>query len=174
MIKKLLIMTAGLLGGFASEAYAVIGSYSAGATFRTRLEISSVVNADFGKLSAGVATTVYKMDTSGDVTVASGPGVQLSETGSQAASMLIKGSAFQSIDISVGSYTANNSVTPSAATCRYNMGAEAACTATVFDTAAAPTSAGKTLQLGLTISAAANRTEGLVAAPTFVVTVAYN
>ena len=61
-------------------------------------------------------------------------------------------------------------VSLSAATCAYNGGAAVPCS---LSTQAAPTSAGKTLLLGVTVTVNASQTAGTTATPTFTITVVY-
>ena len=173
-MKKILLVSAALASSalIATGASAATQSVSAGVNFISPLAISNVVNANFGSVTAGVASTKYVLDTSGNVTVASGPGIVV--TGAKnAASFTISGSSTQTINISAGSYTANGGVTPSAATCKYGAGTAAACTAAAFSTAAAP-AAGTTLAMGLTITTTGNETGGTTANPSFTMTVVYN
>jgi len=161
------------LSGFAvSNANAITQSISATVTFLTPLSITTVVNANFGYVTAAVASTVYALDTANTVTVTSGPGASVGGTPASA-SMKILGSATQTIDISVGGYTTDHTVVPSLAVCKYGGASQVLCTDATMTGAAAPGAAGTTLGLGMTITAA-NVADGTVATPSFTVTVVYN
>ncbi|MCP5246900.1 MAG: hypothetical protein H6937_13485 [Burkholderiales bacterium] len=117
---------------------------------------------------AGTADT-YTISTAGAVSHA-GAGSELGGTPA-AGDITITGSPTQTIDISVGSYSADNGVTPSNATCNYNGGGEVACNTL---TGAAAPGAGKTLLLGVDATVDGTQAAGSTAAPTFVVTVVYS
>jgi hypothetical protein len=138
--------------------------------FDIPVSIDTVTNLNIGHVKALTAGT-YTINTAGVVTP-SGGGVVLYGT-PNAGSFLIHGSATETISISVGSYTTGGvggGVSLSAATCSYNGGAPGACT---LSTQAAPTSAGKTLLLGVTVTVNASQTANTTATPTFTVTVVY-
>lgn len=139
-------------------------------SFDNALAIDSVVDINFGKVRAATAGT-YTINTAGVVTPGGG-GVWLYGTTS-AGSMVIHGSSTQTIVISTGSYIAGGiggGVTLSNATCSYNGGAAVACS---LSGQAAPTSAGKTLLLGVTATVDTAQTAGSSATPSFTVTVVY-
>lgn len=140
--------------------------------FITPISITNVINASFGYLTAGVASTTYVMDTAGNITTSSGPGTYITGT-KNAASFTITGSPTQTINISSGLYTAQGGVTPSAATCKYGVAAPVLCDAVALDTAVAP-GAGTPLLIGMTIAVAANIVEPTTATPTFTMTIVYN
>lgn len=143
---------------------------SAALTFDAPLSIDTVTPIRFGFVQASTAGN-FTIDKNGTIT-AGGGGVWLGGT-KNAGSMRIVGSATQTITISTGSYVASGiggGVTLSAATCAYNNGVEAACSLT---TQAAPTSAGKTLVLGVRATVNASQTGNSAATPSFTVTVTY-
>lgn len=148
-------------------AMAVTQSVTANIAFDTPLSITKNADINFGTVKAGVNDT-YTITTAGVVTAA-GAGQTISGTPA-AGNLTIAGSTTQVIDISTGSYTANNGVTPSNATCAYNGGSAGACSLT---SQAAP-GAGKTLLLGVDATVAGSPAAGATAAPTFVVTVVYH
>jgi len=175
MVKNIvaLLLLMGSIFSIARNAYAESQTMTAAVTFIAPLAISSVSQPTFGKLSAEVGETVYVLNTSGLVSVSSGPGVALG--GSPAAgSMTISGSSTQTIDISASdlSNTAGG-VTPSSVTCKYNGGDEVSCNDDSLNTATAPGS-GKTLKVGLTIKTAEGQDDGDEATPSFNITVLYN
>lgn len=162
-----LLMTGILTGAlFSGNAIAVTQSVTANIAFDTALSITKNADITFGTVAASANGDNYTISTAGAVTV--GQGTWLFGTPA-AANLTIIGSASQLINTSVGSYTANNGVTPSNATCAYNGGGSGSCSITG---AAAP-GAGKTLLIGATVTADGTQTAGETAAPTFVVTVVY-
>jgi hypothetical protein len=145
-------------------------SQTASLGFDLALTVDTVVDINFGVVKA-LTSGDYTINTSGAVTAANG-GVFISGT-PVAGGMKIHGSSAQTINISVGSYAAGGiggGVTLSNATCSYNGGAAAACS---LSSQAAPTSAGKTLLLGVKATVNASQTAGSAAAPSFTVTVIY-
>jgi hypothetical protein len=138
--------------------------------FDIPLSIDTVANVSIGVVQATTAAT-YTINSAGVLTA--GNSTWLGGT-LRAGSLLIHGSATQTISISAGSYTASGQgggVTISNATCSYNGGAEAPCT---LSTQAAPTAAGKTLRLGITTTVNKSQSAGTSATPTFTVTVTYS
>jgi len=140
--------------------------------FDIPLSIDTVADVNIGHVKA-ITTGTYVIDTTGNVT-ASGGGQWLNGP-TRAGNLLIHGSATQTISISAGSYVnggISTGVKPTAATCSYNGGAAAACT---LSTQAAPTAAGKTLLLGVTVTISnTKQTDGTTATPSFTVTVTYS
>jgi hypothetical protein len=148
------------------SAMAVTQTITANISFDTPLTITPGNNIRFGTVSAGVAD-VYTIDTAGNVT---NPGSGQELYGTQGAGdVSIAGSTTQTINISVGTYTANGGVTPSAATCAYGAGPAGPCSLTGQT---AP-GAGTTLLLGVTATVDGTQAAGSSAAPTFVLTVVY-
>jgi hypothetical protein len=162
----LLMMLMGLITGI--PCLGIAGTLSTTGTIGVDVAITMTKNADinFGTVKAVTAST-YTITTAGVVS-ASGSGAALYGTPA-AGSITIAGSTTSTVNISVGSYTASNGVTPSAATCAYNGGASGSCTITG---AAAP-GAGKTLLLGVAAAVSGSQAAGSSAAPTFVVTAVY-
>jgi hypothetical protein len=148
------------------NAKAVTQSVTANISFDLPLALTKVSDINFGTVLASVADT-YTITTAGVVSAA-GSGATLYGTPT-AGNITISGSSSQTVAISVGSYTANNGVTPQNATCAYNGGAAGACSLTGQ---AAP-GAGKTLLLGVQAVVDGTQAAGSSAAPTFVVTVVY-
>jgi hypothetical protein len=153
-------------------APAMASSFTWGAnatvTFDIALTLTRISNISFGRVRALTAAT-YVINTAGVVTT-SGAGQWLYGTRT-AGNVLIRGSATQTINISVGSYVANNGVTLSAATCSYNGGPSGACALTAQ---AAPTASGRTLLLGVTATVSGTQAAGSSAAPRFTLTVVYS
>lgn len=160
---------AGLVAGalVSSNALAATQSVTANIAFDTVLSVSKNADINFGTVKAGVTGT-HVINTAGTVS-STGNGVWISGTPA-AGNLTIVGSTTQTIDISVGSYVADESVTPSAATCAYNGGGAGACS---LSGQAAP-GAGKTLLLGVTVTMDGTAAAGDSSAPTFVVTVVYS
>lgn len=150
----------------AMNANAVTQSVTANIAFDNAITLTKNSDINFGIVKASTADT-YTITTAGVVTAA-GSGQVLGGTAA-AGNITIAGSSTQTVAISVGSYTANNGVTPANATCAYNGGGAAACSLTGQ---AAP-GAGKTLLLGVQAVVSGAQAAGTSAAPTFVVTVVY-
>lgn len=164
----LIIVMAGLVfsqGAMAGQNQVVTANIS----FETPLSLIPNSDIYFGTVKALQAGT-YAIDTSAAVTPGGG-GVWLFGT-PLAGNVSIIGSATQVVDISVGSYTANNGVTPSAATCNYNGGGEVPCTNGLMTGAAAP-GAGKTLLLGVLATVDGTQAHTTSATPSFTLTVLY-
>jgi hypothetical protein len=163
-----------LLLGLASSMFVCGGAYAATQSVTANMSFDSVLsltkNADinFGTVKALQAGT-YAINTAGVVTP-SGGGVVVGGTPAFG-QITVTGSTTQTVAISTGSYTANNGVTPSAATCSYDGAAASACD-TPLTGLAAP-GAGKVLKLGVTAAVDGTEIAGSTAAPTFVVTVIY-
>jgi Domain of unknown function (DUF4402) len=162
-------LIAGIAAGalISSNVLAATQSVTSNIAFDTPLTINKVADINFGTVKAGVSGA-YTITTAGVVS-AGGSGVWLYGTPA-AGNLSISGSSTQTISISVGSYTANGNVTPSAATCNYNGGGAGTC---ALSGQAAP-AGGKTLLLGVTATADGSQAAGDVDAPTFVITVVYS
>ncbi|MEZ0260433.1 MAG: DUF4402 domain-containing protein [Alphaproteobacteria bacterium] len=141
---------------------------SAAIAFQPTITITKNADIDFGTVLKG--NCIYSIDTSGTVT--GSPPVNCSTlSGSpHAANLTVKGSASMQVTISVGGYTADSTVTPSAARGKYNNGTEQAFP---LNNVAAPTSAGKTLLIGASVTTAGTETNGASYAPSFTITVLY-
>src|SRR5690349_19083697 len=148
------------------SAWAVTQTMTANIAFDSALSLTKNTDINFGTVKAGVADT-YTISTGGAVSAA-GSGAALYGTPT-AGSITITGSATQLINISAGSYTADNGVTPQNATCSYTAGLPGTCT---INGAAAP-GAGKALLIGAQAVVDGSQAAGTSAAPTFVVTVVY-
>jgi len=153
----------------AGGAYAATQSVTANMSFDTALSLSKTNDISFGIVQALTAGT-YVIDTANTVTP-SGGGVAIG--GTPASGVInITGSATQTVAISTGTYTANNGVTPSAASCLYNSVLTSNCDTGVTG-AVAPGSSGRDLTVGVTATVDGTQAAGSTAAPTFVVTVVY-
>lgn len=149
-----------------ADAFAATSVVTANISFDTPLTLTPVTQINFGTVAAKTNAT-YTISTTGAVTTANGTWLYGQKS---AGSITIAGSTKDTINISVGSYTANGGVTPANATCSYNGGVAGSCN---ISTAAAP-GAGKTLLLGVDVTTDGTQNAGSTAAPTFTVTVAYN
>ncbi len=149
-------------------AQAATQSVTANMAFDSVLSLTKNADINFGTVKASTVGT-YTINTAGTVTPAGG-GVIVGGT-TAFGQITITGSASQTVSISTGTYTANNGVTPSAATCSYDGAAASACD-TPLTGLAAP-GVGKVLRLGVTASSDGTQAAGATAAPTFVVTVIY-
>ena len=154
----------------ATNSLAATQDSTAGATFLTPITFGSVTAASFGYIKA-LATGTYVLATDGTMAAPGGTGER--EGGTLAAgSMSIIGSTTQTINIGVAAGAANNGATLSAFRCNYDAGGEVGCGDASLDTAAAP-GAGKTLLVGMTLTAASTANNTVAAAP-YTVTVVYN
>ena len=158
--------TVGLLLCASTAGVAATQSITTRITFDTPLSLVKNADINFGTVRARTAST-YTITTAGVIT-ATGSGQWLYGT-KNPANITIAGSATQTVNISVGGYTANRGVTPSAATCAYNGGASGSCT---IVGAAAP-GTGKTLLVGVSAAANATRAAGSTSTPSFTITVVY-
>jgi hypothetical protein len=167
-IKQLLaVLSVSALAFVGADAWSATQSVTANIRFDTPLNINKTQDIDFKSVTAGVSDT-YTISPTG-TTSHSGSGAFLFGT-PQAASITISGSTSQTLNISVGSYTANNGVTPSNATCKYGAAAAGSCT---IPAAAAP-AGGTTLLVGADVAVDGTQAAGSTAAPTFVLTIVYN
>ena len=152
---------------FSADAMAATQSVTVNISFDTALTLTKVSDISFGAVKAATAST-YTITTAGVVT-ATGSGVWLYGT-KTAGNITIAGSTTDTVNISVGGYTAQNGVTPANATCSYNGGAAGSCT---IAAGVAP-GAGKTLLIGIDAVVTGTQTAGTAATPSFTVTVVYN
>jgi hypothetical protein len=172
---KTALAAAGLLFIAVSPAQAIecintTCTLASGATIGFQPTITITKNADIDFGTVRKAACNYVIDTSGTVT-GTPPGNCSTLTGSpHAANLTIRGSSSMQVTISVGGYTADGTVTPSNARGLYNNGTEQSFP---LNNVAAPTSAGKTLLIGTTISTAGTETNGASYAPSFTITVIY-
>ena len=166
LIAALAIAITGLANTHA--AFSATQSVTANIRFDTPMTLNKTADINFGSVTAGSAST-YRISTAGAVSTVSGTGAYIFGT-TQAASITISGSSSQTMNISVGGYTAQGGATPSNARCAYNGGAEQVCT---YAAAAAP-AAGKILLVGADVAADGTQAAGATATPSFTVTVVYN
>jgi Domain of unknown function (DUF4402) len=158
-----LLMMVGLCpGGALAGTLSTTGSYGVDVA----LAITKNADINFGTVKAATSDT-YTIGTTGTVTH-SGSGTTLYGTPA-AGNLTITGSTSQTINISVGSYSANNGVTLQNAVCNYNSSGDGTCS---LSGVAAPRS-GKTLLLGVDAVVDGTQAAGTSAAPTFIVTVTY-
>ena len=143
---------------------------STGATigFQPTITITKNADIDFGTVMLGSCN--YTIDTAGTVTGTPAGNCSALSGSPQAANLTIRGSSSLQVTVSVGGYTASGTVTPSLAKGKYNNGTEQSFP---LSNVAAPTSAGKTLLIGATVSTAGTETIGTGYTPTFTITVIY-
>jgi len=150
-------------------AWSATQSVTANIRFDSPLTITKTQDIDYGSVTAGQNNT-YTISPTGATSVSgSGTGTYLFGA-PHAASINIAGSTTDTLNISVGGYTANNGVTPANATCKYGAGAAGSCSIA----AAASPSAGTTLLVGADVTADGTQAAGTSAAPTFTLTIVYN
>jgi len=162
---RLAVAAAALL--FSADAMAATQSVTANLAFDSPLVLTKNSDINFGTVIAGTAST-YTITTAGTVT-ATGSGQTLYGT-KAAASITIAGSATDTVNISVGGYTAQGGVTPANATCAYNGGTAGSCTIT----GAAAAGTGKSLLIGVDATVDGTQAAGAKATPSFTVTVTYS
>lgn len=133
-------------------------------TFDVPITITKVSDINFG--TCKTASSVYTMSTAGNIT-ATGSGAYISGT-KNAGNLTIGGSTTSTVTLSVGNYQANGGPTPSNAKGAYNGGGSASFPMTV----AAP-GAGKTLLLGVDLTATGSEATSTTFSPSFDVTAVY-
>ena len=165
--KKRIIAFAAAGALISSNALAATQSVTANIAFDTVLSITKNADINFGTVKAGVTGT-HVITPAASVS-STGNAVWISGTPA-AGDLTIVGSTTQTLTISAGGFTANESVTPSLATCSYNGGAvDADCS---MATQAAP-GAGKTLLIGVTVTLDGTAAAGDSSTPSFTITVVY-
>jgi hypothetical protein len=155
---------------FALDCTNTTCTLSSGASigFQPTITITKNNDIDFGTVRQG--NCIYTINTSGNVT-GSPPSTCGYVTGTrQPANLTIRGSGSLQVTISVGGYTSHSTVTPSLARGKYDNGTEQALP---LNNVAAPTSAGKTLLIGATVTTAGTETVGVGYTPSFTITVVY-
>ena len=152
----------------ASAAYAATQSVTANIKFDTPLSLTKNNDIQFGTVKARQAGT-YVINTANNVTASSG-GVWLFGIPA-AGSIAVTGSTTNTVTISTSGYTANNGVTPSAATCKYGAGMAVSCDSGI--SGAAP-GASTPLLVGVQVVADGTQAPGSTATPSFTVSVVYN
>lgn len=177
MKKKLALMAASAMitGALTQAALADVQTVTANIAFLDTLTLTLNADINFGTVQANRVGD-YTIDaTTATVTTPAFPGpnngLLVDQTLAEAGDITITGVG--SIDISVGAYTANLGVTPSAATCKYGIDPEVPCTDASLTTATAP-GAGTNLLLGVTVHADGTQNTATSAAPTFDVTVVFS
>lgn len=167
---KTAVVTTGLIVALAEGmAFAATSTFTTTVTFAAPLALTQVKSPNFGVVRADTTAT-YSLSTTGVVTT-SGLGSVVSSAGAQSGQLTIAGSSLQTIDIAAGNYKDDQGVTPSNAVCAYNGGAPVA--GCVISGAPAP-GAGKTLLVGLNITADGTQADNSTASPTFDVNVVYH
>lgn len=156
--------------GVASAAIAAKVTVNTSVKFRAPLVLSKLADIDFGFVSAGVADT-YTITPAGKVSAA-GKGELLGGT-PRAGNISIKGSKSQSINVWVNNYKSHSGVTLQNASCTYNGEGEAIRGCRILG-GKPPGAEGKTLQVGVQAVVDGKQTEGVVATPSFDITVVYN
>jgi len=171
-LNKLAGLAIALLGttAIATGSYAAVQTVAANINFDYAVTLTKNADINFGTVAAGTVES-YTITTAGVVTAQGSSNNVLYGT-TAAADITIKGSATQTIAISVGNEVSDNGVDIHAAseTCSYNGGASGSCSLTAQ---AAPSQVGKTLLLGVRVDADGTQAAASSAAPHFDVTVVY-
>lgn len=136
--------------------------------YQPTITITKNADIDFGTVMKNSCN--YTIDTAGAVTGTPAGSCYALSGSPHAANLTIRGSSSLQVTISVGGYTSHSTVTPSLAKGKYNNGSEQSFP---LNNVAAPTSAGKTLLIGATVSTAGTETIGVGYTPSFTITVIY-
>lgn len=169
ILASLSVLTVAAVAGYQALA-ANPQSVTANIRFDTPLTLTKVADLNLRSVTAGVASTVYRLSTAAALSVVSGPGTPVFGT-PVAGNISIVGSTTQTIQISAGNAAAQGGASVSNFTCNYDGGGEVACSTL---TAAAAPGAGKTLLLGADVTTGGSEAAGATAAPTYDITVVYN
>ncbi|TAL27852.1 MAG: hypothetical protein EPN97_16200 [Alphaproteobacteria bacterium] len=169
ILASLSVLTVAAAAGYQAMA-ANPQSVTANIRFDTPLTLTKVSDLDFKSVTAGVASTVYRLSTAGALSVVSGPGSAVFGT-PVAGNISIVGSTTQTIQITAGNAAAQGGASVSNFKCNYDGGGEVNCSTL---TAAAAPGAGKTLLLGADVTTGGSEAAGATAAPTYDITVVYN
>ncbi len=142
---------------------------TANVAFDLPLTLSYFASAAVGTVRAGVADVYTVIPNSGTYAQNDQNNILYGAAGSFI-DMFVSGSATQTIAFSVGNYSGNNGVTPSAATCSYDDAPAVSCNSL---SAQSPPSLGKSLFIGYTLTVDGSQSAGDSVDTTFDVTVAY-
>lgn len=153
-----------------SLSQAASQSITASIRFVAPITFTTVVNPSLGTLDAGTMGRNFVLGTDGTI---SGSDAAAYAGGASAGSIKIQGSEFQNIDIIAQNLVADGGVSITTVSCDYGGAGSADCLAGIA-AAAAPTSAGTTLLLGLGVTTTIAHSDGNSAAPTFDIIVSYN
>jgi len=150
-------------------AWLMAGIFMATAVFAgTPITFSSVVNPSFGDLLGGASGRNFILGTNGTI---SGANASDYLFGAVAGSVLITGSASQSVDILATNLTANGGVSIANVTCNYGGAGDQDCD--VGFTGLPPNLSGKTLLIGLEINTIQVLGDNVTASPSFDIVVNY-
>ena len=152
-------------------AYAATQGFTASIQFLEPLSFNTAVNPDLGNWNAGATGRNFVLNT--DDTVG---GTDSADYINSAASgsVNVVGSAFDTVDIVANNFAANGGVTINDVPCKYGAAAATTCGGAGISTAAAPTTGGTALLLGVDVDTTTAHVDGDTASPTFDIVVTYN
>ncbi len=164
---------------FAALAGLVMPGVSNAATLRLTasihflepLKINSVVNPNLGTWTNGAGGRDFILNTDGSV---GGTDTADYLGGAQASKVTVVGSAFNAIDIVANNFVANGGVAINDIPCKYGAAAVTSCGGAGVSAAAAPTTSGTTLLLGVDVVTTTSHGDGDSASPAFDIVVSYN
>ena len=169
-LKKMLLAVVILAGFNLSQACAESHTFSTDIRFIAPITLAGSSNPSLGRLSAGASSRNFALGTDGSI---SGANAAAYAGGAQAGSLKIQGSAFQNINIVAQNIVDDRGVHITSVTCNYGGNGNVDC-GTEISAAAAPTSTGVILLLGLDVSTTTVHADGDSASPTFDIIVTYN
>ncbi len=168
-LKKMLLAVVILAGFNLSQACAESHTFRTDIRFIAPITLAGSSNPSLGSLSAGASSRNFALGTDGSI---SGANAAAYAGGAQAGSLKIQGSAFQNINIVAQNIVDDRGVHITSVTCNYGGTGNMNCITGI--SAAAPTSAGTILLLGLDVSTTTAHADGDAASPTFDIIVTYN
>ena len=154
--------------------HAVTQGMNATLRFLDPLTIDTITNPDLGDwLSTASTNLSYNMDTTGAITgtaQAAGDFVGSNVVGT----ITIHGSATGLIDIVAQNFVANSGIGIISVPCKYGAAVATSCNGAGIVAAAAPTTAGTVLLIGMNAQATTAQADGDTPTPTFDIVVTYN
>jgi len=168
-LKSLSIIIVGAISMF-GVAYAATQSFTANIQFLEPLSFNTVVNPNLGNWNAGASGRNFSVDTTG---TAGGTDITDYINNATAGSVNVVGSASDTVDIVASNIVANGGVSIAHVPCNYGGAGEVNCDVGI-STAAAPTTGGTALLLGVEVNTTTAHVDGDTAAPTFDIVVTYN
>ena len=169
VIHAFLAIIAGLIT--TGVTYAATHTFTASIQFLETLSLNSAVNPDLGKWIPGTSGRNFILNA--DSTVG-GTNATDYIGGATASTVKVVGSAVNAIDILANNFVANGGIVINDIPCKYEPAAATTCGGAGISAAAAPTTAGTTLSLGVDVSTTMAHVDGDTAAPTFDIVVNYN
>ena len=138
--------------------------------FVAPIAFTTAVNPSLGTFDTGIGSRSFVLGTDGTI---SGTDAAAYTGGANAGSIVIQGSESQNIDIIAQNLVADGGVNIAAVNCDYGGAGSTDCL-TGIASAAAPTTAGTTLLLGLSVTTTIAHSDTINATPAFDIIVSYN